>query len=226
MSKVDPKEIAKAIKDKLVEIADSVIAGDDNKNQQVTVKVEVDEEKLAKSITSEIDVIDKSQSHDEDDEDDDDTYEDIYDEMSDKELKKACQEKKISVFTKTTPEMMKTKLRKYDVDKANENNDDDNDNDEKSLKDKQKSFQDSVDKLIKDSGIDPKLVKVEVAGTKKSQETDKSSPGDNDDDEDKVYADGANDAEFAKDFNELSEDDKDDAVGNYLSESIRVSKKG
>ena len=164
MSKINAKIIADALKDKLGDIAKSVMESkpkddDDTKDKGVVVKIDFDEDKFAKSLASEL----KGEEENENDDDDDDAvYVDEFDEMDTKDLKKACVEKEIKVFSKTTPTMMKSKLRAVVVEEKKIA--DKKSNDEMSVEDKQKSFTKSMEKIIKDSGLDPKTVKVEIAG--------------------------------------------------------------
>lgn len=219
MPKINVKEIAKAITDKLGDIAESVISKskdddkdkDKDKDKNTVVNISFDEEKFAKSLVDGMSIDDD----DNDDGDDDDDYVDEYDEMNEKELRKACVDKDISVFAKTSISMMKNKLRK--ADEVQEKLDKDKENNEMSLEDKQKSFKKNLDKSIKELGLDPKTVNVEIAGIKKSQENNDDSPHKDDDDK----FENVDDDNFTKAFNDSDEDDKDEALGDFLFQKMK-----
>lgn len=208
-----PEIIAKAITDKLGEITKSVIEKSESseKDDNKKVVINIDEDKLAKSIVTEINEVEKSNSHSDEDETDDEDYQDIYDEMSEKELRKNCSEREIPVFSKTTVNMMKSKLRSQD--KIDEKNKTEKEKSEMSLEDKRKAMKEKSLAIAAELGLSEDEVEFNFVSKKKSK--DKDDDNNKNDDDNEEYD---SEEDLMKAIEGIdNEDDQQEALGHYFS---------
>lgn len=205
--KLEAKDIAKAITDSMKGITEEIVKSiDKNKDSKdpVTVNLVIDEEKLAKSFES----LNDNPCNKKKSAGDESVYVDEYDEMSDTELRSVAKSKGISVYSGTTSEMMKKKLRDYDEKHKNDNTT------------PESKLQDVVAKAMEELGIDKDKVKFEISTTKKSVVTPDDKPN-ADEDEDDEDGDGVTE----KSLDKLSDEDKAEAIGLYLGGMVSKNMK-